>query len=186
MNEVYKNLLIQKDKKIQEYEKEIIQLKKELKYYKTLSYFDTLTNLYNRRILSETDDFDNIILGDIDYFKVINDTYGHDIGDEVLVEISNFLKSIVNSDDIVCRWGGEEFLILLKNCTQDEAFNKANQIKQSLIILKSRFGFNVTMSFGVSSIHDNNIEYAIKNADKAMYESKEKGRNKITVYSLKK
>lgn len=162
------------------------KLKKELAKYKEMAYKDTLTSLNNRRSLESISDYDCLILGDIDHFKIINDTYGHLVGDEVLVEISSVFKHFVRETDYVCRWGGEEFLIFLKNCDDEDAYGKANLLREKIMELSDEFGFEITMSFGVSNLSDNTLEDAIKNADEAMYESKHNGRNRVTVYQLEK
>jgi len=162
------------------------KLKKELAKYKEMAYKDTLTNLNNRRSLESISDYDCLILGDIDHFKIINDTYGHIVGDEVLVEISSVFKHFVRETDYVCRWGGEEFLIFLKNCDDEDAYGKANLLREKIMELSDEFGFEITMSFGVSNLSDSTLEDAIKNADEAMYESKHNGRNRVTVYQLEK
>lgn len=162
------------------------KLKKELAKYKEMAYKDTLTSLNNRRSLESISDYDCLILGDIDHFKIINDTYGHLVGDEVLVEISSVFKHFVRETDYVCRWGGEEFLIFLKNCDDEDAYGKANLLREKIMELSDEFGFEITMSFGVSNLSDRTLEDAIKNADEAMYESKHNGRNRVTVYQLEK
>lgn len=162
------------------------KLKKELAKYKEMAYKDTLTSLNNRRSLESISDYDCLILGDIDHFKIINDTYGHLVGDEVLVEISSVFKHFVRETDYVCRWGGEEFLIFLKNCDDEDAYGKANLLREKIMELSDEFGFEITMSFGVSNLSDRTLEEAIKNADEAMYESKHNGRNRVTVYQLEK
>ena len=162
------------------------ELKKELAKYKEMAYKDTLTSLNNRRSLESISDYDCLILGDIDHFKIINDTYGHIVGDEVLVEISSVFKHFVRETDYVCRWGGEEFLIFLKNCDDEDAYGKANLLREKIMELSDEFGFEITMSFGVSNLSDRTLEDAIKNADEAMYESKHNGRNRVTVYQLEK
>ena len=181
-DEFYK-IIQSKNEEISYLKKIINNMNKQMELYKKAAYLDSLTKLHNRRIIKELDDYSFLILGDIDYFKTINDTYGHDTGDKVLVEISNIFKEQVDKDDIVCRWGGEEFLILIKNGTEEKALEKAILIKKALIKLKSKFGFDVTMSFGVSRV-DENIEESVKNADRAMYSSKDRGRNRVTAYSL--
>lgn len=162
------------------------KLRKQLAIYKEMAYKDTLTNLNNRRSLESISDYDCLILGDIDHFKAINDTYGHLVGDEVLVEISSVFKQFVRETDYVCRWGGEEFLIFLKNCDDEDAYGKANILREKIMELSSEFGFNITMSFGISNLSNSTLEDAIKNADEAMYESKHNGRNRVTVYQLEK
>ena len=162
------------------------KLKNQLALYKEAAYKDSLTNLNNRRSLESISDYDCLILGDIDHFKIINDTYGHLVGDEVLVEISSVFRQFIRETDYVCRWGGEEFLIFLKNCDDEDAYGKANILREKIMELSDEFGFQITMSFGVSNLSDNTLEDAIKNADEAMYESKNNGRNRVTVYQLKK
>ena len=162
------------------------ELKRKLTMYKEIAYKDTLTNLNNRRSLESISDYDCLILGDIDHFKIINDTYGHLVGDEVLIEISSVFKHFVRETDYVCRWGGKEFLIFLKNCDDEDAYGKANLLREKIMELSDEFGFEITMSFGISNLSDNTLEDAIKNADEAMYESKHNGRNRVTVYQLKK
>ena len=179
-------LLKEKDKEIEYYKREIDRLRKLVEYYKRESCTDSLTNLDNRRSIEDKEGFDVVILGDIDYFKRINDTYGHDLGDQVLIEISNILRQNIRNSDLVCRWGGEEFVILLKNCKIEDAYEKAMILKDSVESLKDEFGFKVTMSFGVSDMTNKTMKKAIKEADEAMYNSKENGRNRVTVYELKR
>lgn len=179
----YEDLLNKKDRIIKELQEEIELLKKEVKKYKLEVYTDSLTHLNNRRILENVSDFDSIIIGDIDHFKSINDNYGHIKGDEVLVEISKILNTYVRGTDIVCRWGGEEFVIFLKNCSDEEAYKKAIILKEKVSELKEIFGFDVTMSFGVSNfMFKKPVKEAIDEADKALYKSKKQGRNRVTIY----
>ena len=174
-------LLKSKNKLLKEYEKKILLLEKQIDYYKKEACIDALTGLYNRRVISYVSDFKCTILGDVDFFKKINDTYGHSTGDEVLKEIGNILNNFIEEDDVALRWGGEEFLLLIKNDTLEETYERAFALKDEICLLESKFGFNITMSFGVSELKDN-INNAIKEADIAMYESKSKGRNRITLY----
>lgn len=162
------------------------KLKRENDFLREQVCKDALTKLNNRRALENVGEYDSLILGDIDHFKVINDTYGHLVGDEVLVEISLVFKKYVRDTDLVCRWGGEEFLILLKNCNDEDAYAKASILKEKIMELSDKFGFDITMSFGVSDLSESTLESAIKNADEAMYTSKREGRNKVTVYQIKK
>ena len=184
MQEDYKKLLEEKDKIIEEYKKQIALLKTQVDFYKNAACVDPLTNLNNRRAVSYTSNYSCIIMGDVDHFKQINDEYGHDEGDKVLVEIGKILVCNVRDTDLACRWGGEEFAIFLKDCDEDVAYKKALLIKEKIEGLKDIFGFNITMSFGVSNILDKNMQDAIIEADQAMYESKSKGRNTVTVYTL--
>ena len=191
--ENYKTIINRLKRELLRVKKELIKtkmenrkLRNELAMYKEAAYKDSLTNLNNRRSLESISDYDCLILGDIDHFKIINDTYGHLVGDEVLVEISSVFKHFVRETDYVCRWGGEEFLIFLKNCDDDDAYGKANLLREKIMKLSDEFGFEITMSFGVSNLSDITLEDAIKNADEAMYESKHNGRNRVTVYQLEK
>ena len=155
--------------------------------------FDPLTNLLNRR---STDDklkqlFDahyhdedafSIIMCDIDKFKMVNDTYGHDAGDYVLKEVARILKDTVRDGDIVGRWGGEEFLIIVNS-------NKANsailaeriraQVEQHTYTYKN-IDLHVTITLGVSAYRANtDIDTLIKSADRKLYRGKENGRNQV-------
>ena len=175
---LHRELLISKNK--------IKQLKKENEILRMQVNTDSLTKLNNRRCLEKAVGIDSLILGDLDHFKKINDSHGHDVGDEVLVEVSIILKKYVRDTDLVCRWGGEEFLVLLKNCSDEEALNKANLLKDKIMELSDKFGFRITMSFGISNLSTSTLEDAISKADKAMYVSKKEGRNKATIYTLNK
>ena len=173
-------------REIAERDEKIASLESELRYYKELSSVDPLTKLQNRRVLGNVHGYDSVIIGDIDFFKDINDTYGHNVGDMVLVEISSILKRYVRDGDVVCRWGGEEFLILLKHCNLSNAAYKAGQLRLAIASLKEKFGFDITMSFGVSEIGVRDLKEAVAEADEAMYKSKTSGRNKVSVYTKKK
>ncbi|WP_426356823.1 diguanylate cyclase [Pseudocolwellia sp. HL-MZ19] len=154
---------------------------------------DPLTNSYNRRILFDhmNRDFTNpelleeycIILADIDLFKNVNDTYGHSAGDSVLVGVSDILQSCVRQNDIVARFGGEEFCIILHRVTKEQALALAETMRKK--VEKSRFDdIAVTCSFGVSSIEFNakSPTELIDQADLALYKSKSLGRNQITLW----
>ena len=179
----YEDEILKKDKIIKELKEEIALLKEEVNKYKEEAYHDSLTPLNNRRILENAVDYDSVIIGDIDHFKKINDTYGHLKGDEVLIAISEVLNSYIRETDIVCRWGGEEFVIVLKNCSNEDAYKKAEVLKEKVSQLKEKFGFEITMSFGVSNyIFEKPVKDAIDEADKALYKSKQNGRNRVTMY----
>ncbi len=154
---------------------------------------DYLTDLYNRRYMEQRFEEDvgccnsYIALGDIDFFKKINDTYGHSCGDFVLKEIATLFKSEFGENSDICRWGGEEFLIYVKDSKEEEIKNKLDEIRIAVskkIYEYNEFKFKVTITFGLSKI-ENNIEMDdnIKNADAALYYGKENGRNKVVMYS---
>ena len=186
MNEkYYKKKLANKDIIIELQKKKIELLKRKAEFFEKEAYTDSLTKLKNRRAITNLEQYDSIIFCDIDYFKKINDQYGHHTGDLVLVEISSILKENVRETDFVGRWGGEEFLILLKNCDIKDAYDKAVILKKEMKLLSKKMGFNITLSFGINSLNKDNLKNAINDADKAMYKSKKDGRNKITIYQQK-
>lgn len=154
---------------------------------------DPLTNSYNRRILFERleQDFLNIelldqycmIMVDIDHFKEVNDTYGHTSGDSVLRSVANILQACVRQNDIVARFGGEEFCIVLHRVSLDQAMRIAETMRYK--VESHRFGdISVTCSFGVTSIVFNAATPAelIDQADIALYKSKYFGRNQVTLW----
>ena len=175
-----KNALLEKEREKCE------ELRKAVVHYKDMSTIDSLTGLQNRRAIENVNEYDSIIMGDVDLFKRINDNYGHDTGDRVLKLISEILKELVRDGDLVLRWGGEEFIILLKNCSLTNAFNKASELRVAVSALSEKLGFNITMSFGVSEIReDADVQTVVNEADEALYESKNTGRNKVSVYQKK-
>lgn len=159
-------------------------LKKYNKQLQELSTTDSLTRLYNRRKIDEIlNELKNkkysLILLDIDHFKDINDTYGHLEGDKVLIHVAQLLKLNINANDILGRWGGEEFLIICKNTTEIQASKLAQRLRE--ILENEDFKIRkVTASFGVSeATTDTTIKDVLANADKAMYNAKQNGRNQV-------
>ncbi len=153
---------------------------------------DFLTGLWNRRYVSNKFDkgeMNNscVVLADVDFFKKINDTYGHDVGDYILKQISKVFVNEIKEPSIVCRWGGEEFLIILKEGSKKLAIDKLESLR--LLIADTIFKYNdekirLTISFGVRYVmnDDAKFEEAIKHADEALYFSKDNGRNQVTLY----
>ena len=157
---------------------------------------DALTGLYNRRqfITSanqalalhqrEQKPFSFLML-DIDHFKNINDTYGHDVGDSVLKKLAETLQTNLRKSDIIARWGGEEFVVFLHNTNSQQALQTAEQIKQAvqdLTVDIDNKQINFTISIGVSLTQIFDIDALQKEADIALYHSKENGRNQVTLY----
>ncbi len=156
---------------------------------------DQLTQLYNRIKIDEIMDIElirtkrygsifSIILIDIDHFKLVNDTYGHIVGDSVLKEFASILKANVRDSDCVGRWGGEEFIIVCIETDTNGAVLVAEKLRDEI----EKFNFttvgNKTASFGVSSSGKNIDETIIlDNADKALYKAKNSGRNQVISYS---
>ena len=192
-----------------------LQLKSANDKLKNLSFIDPLTNLHNRRYLYEfvseisdsflktllrklhkkdrrdqnpEDKIFGVYLLDIDHFKSVNDTYGHQAGDAVLVAFSKLLKSMIRSDDILVRWGGEEFLIVLQNITRDylEIFPKRviNTVGETQLSLPNGQTITKTCSIGFAQMPFHfcqpdllSLEQTINLSDYALYMAKENGRN---------
>jgi diguanylate cyclase (GGDEF)-like protein/PAS domain S-box-containing protein len=161
------------------------------KLIEKISITDELTQLYNRRKIEEvlkqehakTKRYENvfsIIFIDIDKFKSINDTYGHNAGDEVLVQLASILKENSRDTDFVGRWGGEEFIILCTQTKATGAYNLAETLRS--IVENSKFSIKtkVTISSGVAQYESNeNTLEIISRTDKALYKAKELGRNRV-------
>jgi diguanylate cyclase (GGDEF)-like protein/PAS domain S-box-containing protein len=160
---------------------------------------DPLTGLYNRRYLNETMPREiararreniplSIIIGDIDHFKRINDTYTHHAGDEFLIHIANVMKSRTRGSDILCRYGGEEFLMVFPGAGQAAAVQRAEEIRQLCLATNVMYRdilLNASLSFGVATFpdHGENAEEIIVRADIALYISKNNGRNRVTLWA---
>ncbi|MBN2895778.1 MAG: GGDEF domain-containing protein [Campylobacterales bacterium] len=160
---------------------------------------DGLTGLYNRRFLEEFIDKlmhqamrenvrYSILMIDIDYFKLVNDTYGHDVGDIVIKGLAAILQSHIRASDLAIRYGGEEFTILLHNATPQGAMEVAAKIQHSFNSTKFHVGVEVlqkTLSIGVACFPTDEVSIwkVIKYADTALYEAKHTGRNKVVRFT---
>ncbi|XPV82132.1 MAG: GGDEF domain-containing protein [Halarcobacter sp.] len=160
---------------------------------------DPLTGLFNRKYLEESVKTIvsqakrsgityGVFMADIDYFKMINDTYGHDVGDEAIKIISQTLIENVRESDIVVRFGGEEFIVLLYNCDEEYILEVAEKIRIAFSKKEIPAGtttFNKTISIGASIFptHTDNFWQCLKYADLALYHAKENGRNKSVIFS---
>lgn len=170
------------------------ELRKAYKEIKSLALTDELTGLSNRRSITELLYFEedkairkkhvfSIALMDIDNFKSVNDTYGHDIGDKVLKVVSEVASSVLRQQDKVARWGGEEFLLLFPEIGIKEAFNVADRVrneveKRSIPVLDNML--SVTVTIGLCSYHEDlGIKGVIKEADEGLYIGKKKGKNQV-------
>ncbi|MBO4997928.1 MAG: sensor domain-containing diguanylate cyclase [Lachnospira sp.] len=154
---------------------------------------DPLTGLKNRRGFFEyygeqvREDNDKrptaVIICDIDFFKKVNDTYGHNAGDMVLMHVADILqRNIMNGDEVV-RWGGEEFVMLLSKCSISEAVAFAENIRKQVEESTCEFGgqiIKITMSFGVAPLLiERSSDENIREADERLYQAKESGRNRV-------
>ena len=125
-----------------------------------------------------------VYLIDIDKFKNINDTYGHDKGDEILKQVAKTLSKNIRFDDVVCRYGGDEFLIIFTGCDEKVVVNRIIEIKKEL--LRVIPDLKISLSSGISSYKaGSTLKDTITVADIALYKSKEKGKNLITIYDEK-
>jgi diguanylate cyclase (GGDEF)-like protein len=174
------------------------ELEKAQEELKLLASTDPMTKLYNRRYfmqvsesllsLAKREDRPiSLMMLDIDKFKNINDTYGHKIGDEVIIKLSELLQEKSRKSDIVCRWGGEEFVILLPNTEIEGATIIAEKIREvvdSLALPVKEKEIHFSVSIGVSQFKNNseiNLEATINRADEALYEAKNSGRNRVCI-----
>jgi diguanylate cyclase (GGDEF)-like protein len=158
-------------------------------------FFDPLTQSGNRRyfeaqfpsalleIKGETVNHGLLFL-DIDHFKQVNDTYGHNIGDQVLCMVAETLRSNLRSSDIIVRWGGEEFAVLLRHVTAAETQSIAEKLRALVERSHLPIGetpLRVTISIGATLLReDDSIESVIERADQLMYQSKSGGRNRVS------
>ncbi len=171
---------------------EIVSLQKKLirqnQTLKLLATTDALTGMSNRRHMLELGNKTrapfSVILFDIDNFKQINDRYGHNVGDEVLREISELTLLNLSSADFAARWGGEEFLILLPGIELSKAMAVAENIRRAFIVsCQSQNGNEVTASFGVATQQGKQAFLdVVRDADAAMYASKHRGKNQVASY----
>ena len=178
-----------------------IQKQQAFEQIKNLSTRDPLTGLYNRRYLNQIFMSEmerairmsrplSIIIVDIDFFKAINDQYGHLVGDQVLRGLAGVFGRIVRPYDTFARFGGEEFLILMPETGEDEAHAVAERLRESAFSEKNLPGkTSLTCSFGVSTLRNNEVrlltpDELLHRADKALYRAKELGRNRVEVYHL--
>lgn len=174
-------------------EKEILlkELKETQSKLQQLAITDKLTSLYNRNKLDDALDLEvhrtiryktplGVILLDIDHFKNVNDTYGHQIGDQVLIEIASIIKSHSRDIDIVGRWGGEEFLIICPQTNLEGTKTVAEKIQKEVENFHFVENIHKTASFGVSEYRKNDqIKDIVSRADKALYLAKNEGRNQV-------
>lgn len=158
---------------------------------------DPLTELYNRRHMEEAlvreirrarryDTPVSILMLDVDHFKTFNDTYGHEAGDVVLQELGALLQRNIRGGDIACRYGGEEFLLILPDTPLGIATQRAEQILKQIRTLTIAYqdtSFHITTSIGVSALpsHGHEVQHLIHAADEALYQAKNNGRNQVVV-----
>lgn len=177
----------------------VIEAKRLMDTLRESNLRDAMTGLHNRRFLEEymeTLVANNervkatlsVLMLDLDYFKKVNDTYGHDVGDKVLKELSKTLLQTVRTSDLVIRYGGEEFVIILQNSAERNGDKVAEKIREAVEQLKIRVANTVlqkTISIGVADFPEDSETFwqAIKFADVALYQAKERGRNQVVHFT---
>ncbi|MGG2075794.1 diguanylate cyclase [Lysinibacillus irui] len=159
-------------------------------FFKDQSTVDPLTGVTNRRTMdsvlaewSASNVPHAFILLDLDQFKSVNDTYGHAVGDKVLQFLARHMESVAREGDICCRYGGEEFVMLLPKTTADEAAQVAEQLREILSTTESPCGKPVTLSAGIAVFPEmaDSTEALIEAADSALYRAKQAGRNQVKI-----
>jgi len=179
--------------------KPVIESKILMSMLKDTTLRDPMTHLYNRRFLNELLESNvasrvnkgchhAVLMIDIDLFKKVNDTYGHDIGDDVIKKLASIMYESVRDSDMPVRYGGEEFIILLLNSTYEKTIEIANDINKKFkdeIFTTTIGDFSKTLSIGVSLYpkDSDSLDKTIKLADEALYEAKNNGRDKVVLYN---
>ncbi len=167
---------------------------------RNMATYDPLTGLFNRHAFMERanyvfdlavrDGLDiSVLLVDLDHFKGVNDKFGHASGDKVLATFGEVVTNLIRKSDIVGRWGGEEFVFLLPNTSEDQAWLFSKRLHEAVnntVFYHDKREIRITMSIGVVTLLKGtitSIENALGMADKAMYHAKENGRNQSATYS---
>jgi len=183
------------------YEKNVSVLNDQKAMLEHSANTDALTGLFNRRFFMSSiallvnnaireEKISYIVLLDLDHFKKVNDTHGHQAGDEVLKSFAALVSNSVRTGDLFARYGGEEFIMLVSCNEKEDIAILIERIREKVMEMKVEFSgksISVTTSIGVSVLKsglDNEIEKAISQADKALYSAKNKGRNKIVIHKM--
>jgi len=181
---ILKNTIIQRD--VRRITDQAGQLAVQKALFQEQAIHDELTNLFNRRYFEETLKHEvqrginenisfGIIIMDVDHFKHINDTLGHVTGDVVIQGVGNFLASHVREADVACRYGGDEFIVVLPNTAQETTKERAEQLRDG--IRKLNLPVHITISLGIAVFPENGVdgESLLRSADKALYRAKQNG-----------
>jgi diguanylate cyclase (GGDEF)-like protein len=190
--DIYTQLYLnKKELEIESHQKQNVELQE-------MAYIDPLTGTMNRRKFDELSQIElersnrykselSFLMLDIDHFKKINDTYGHDAGDEVLKHFSSICLSMARNLDIVARIGGEEFVVMLRETDSDGALIFAERFREKIsnsVVNHDGKSIKYTLSIGISSRQDNDkdAKAILQRADKALYGAKNSGRNRSIIY----
>ena len=169
---------------------------------KNMAIYDTLTGLHNRRYFEERLEVEaqkclgsniplTLVMVDIDFFKKVNDTFGHTEGDQVLCKVASLLKTSVRKKDTVARYGGEEFILILPETRLEESFVIAERIRrlvESTLFDVGKAQVNLTLSMGISNFPSHRVkskEELTEMADQALYDAKRGGRNRVCIFTGK-
>lgn len=173
------------------YVKDITRRKRDEKEIRLLATTDSLTGIANRRefdriLTNETDRVRrygkplSLVMYDIDFFKRVNDTFGHDAGDTVLQAVTGLVKENIRTVDVVARWGGEEFMVLTPQSNLAAARSMAEKLRQTIAQYRFDKVDKITVSFGVTEfVLEDDFNSLLKRADDALYQAKERGRNRV-------
>ena len=180
--------LSDKNVELEKTREELLVANKNLEY---LSFHDSLTNLYNRyyfmsslsdhiRHVHRHESSSALLMIDIDFFKQVNDEYGHSVGDKILQQFAQILAKVLREADVAARWGGEEFVILLPKTSKEESVVLATRLIKAVEEYTFESQIKLTISIGASQYkQDDTIESWIERADSALYQAKDEGRNRI-------
>ncbi len=186
--------------KLEEYENhyvvvltDITSIQNEKRLLEQMAYSDPLTNIYNRQMFNKMlirerenkkrhQDNLSLIMFDIDHFKAVNDTYGHDVGDKVLITLTKLVTKNLRTNDVFARWGGEEFMILLPRTNVDVAYDKAQELRKIIEVYSDDIIPKITVSFGVTEILDTDKKQkCFKRVDEALYSAKIKRNDVVQI-----
>jgi diguanylate cyclase (GGDEF)-like protein len=184
----------ERTRKISQDNEQLLQSKCELE---EIASIDFLTQIYNRQKfehfleyeIHKTSRYKNetfsIVLMDLDHFKSINDTYGHLEGDMILKEVARLLKLCSRESDIIARWGGEEFIMLLPHTNLEESYLVGEKLRTTIELHEFHNNVNITCSIGVAQCHEKDSLHSLfKRADVALYKAKQHGRNQILLENI--
>ncbi len=169
-----------------------VELEKKNKELSELTMLDSMTNLLNhknslRRLKEEVDRAKRIeyplsvAMVDLDNFKLVNDTYGHQIGDTVLIQVAQILSECCRTSDTIGRYGGEEFIIIMPDTNGRDASLLLNRIQSRIDETSFKEGIHVTVSCGISELNGESVHGILKSSDIMLYEAKKKGKNRVEV-----
>ena len=176
---------------IEKYSKVVKELEEKIEIIEKMSMTDGLTGLYNRKKFSEefkrevkrcrrTNGSLTLAVLDIDHFKKVNDTYGHETGDQVLIEFCSVVKKNIREVDVFARWGGEEFTLILVETSKENSSTVLERIRKEIEDFNFTHAGRVTCSIGSVSIEDGPSDEMFSKADEALCRAKRKGRNRVT------